>query len=144
MAYVECQPRRLNRSNASVAFYVDGAPPEGTGAMTPNFTNVADLNLGRFTNSSLYFLGTIDEARIHAGIESSNWVWASWMNVASNTAFENYSAVGGALPPVRVSIARAGGSVVLTWPEGTLQSAPNVIGTLYRTSLGRHRRTPMR
>ena len=118
----------IDRTNATVAFYVDGLP-QGGGAVTADFTNVADLNLGRFTNSSLYYLGTIDEARIHAGIESSNWVWATWMNVASNSVFQNYSAVGGAAPPVRISVARIPGAVVLTWPEGTLQAAPNAVGT---------------
>ncbi len=117
----------INRTNANVAFYVDGAP-QGGGAVTADFTNVGDLNLGRFTNSALYFVGTIDEARIHAGIESTNWVWATWMNVASNTAFENYAPVGG-LTPVFLSIARANGSVVLSWPQGTLQAATNVTGT---------------
>jgi hypothetical protein len=42
-----------------------------------------------------WFDGTMDEVRISSVARSSNWLWATWMNVVSNGAFATYgSAVG--------------------------------------------------
>jgi hypothetical protein len=106
----------INRSAATAAFYVDGAPiPIATGGpgVVSDFVNNADLNFGRFTNSSLYFNGAMDEARIYGGIEDSNWVWASWATVASNSVLESYSTVNQELPALSVSI--AGGGASFNW-----------------------------
>ena len=119
----------INGTNSTVTFSVDGLPAS-VGAVTPDFTTNADVNLGRFTNSVFYFNGTIDEARIHSGIESSNWVWASWMTVASNSVFSSYATVASTAPPkVTLTIQEINGAVVLTWPQGTLQSAPAAAGS---------------
>jgi hypothetical protein len=56
----------------------------------------------------------MDEARIYGGIEDSNWVWASWATVASNSVLESYSAVTRSTPSLSVSI--AGGSASFAWP----------------------------
>ena len=110
----------INRSNGNVAFYVDGKPaPVVSGAAAPtDFINNADLNFGRFTNSSLYFNGAMDEARINGTIEDSNWVWASWATVASNSSFQNYSAVARTLPQLTIGTGGNGngGSIFLGWP----------------------------
>jgi len=37
--------------------------------------------------SSLFFSGSIDEARLATGTRSANWIWAEWMNMASNSVF---------------------------------------------------------
>lgn len=121
----------LNGTNGSVAFYVDGTPaPVVSGKPAPtDFITNADLNLGCFTNKSLFFNGTMDEARIHAGIDDSNWVWASYMTVASNTVFSAYSSVTNSIVlPINISIEVLGNKEILTWPEGTLQSAGQVTG----------------
>ena len=39
------------------------------------------------------FRGTLDELRISAQARSSNWVWAAWLNLASNAAFASPGAV---------------------------------------------------
>jgi hypothetical protein len=70
--------------------------------------------------------GAIDEARIQSGVNSSNWVWASWMTVASNSVFSSYSSVTSAV--VKLDFATIGNKLVLTWPQGTLQSAGTVNG----------------
>jgi hypothetical protein len=117
----------IDATDRTVAFSVDGQPAGG-GAVS-NFTMVADLNLGRFTNSALYYTGLIDEARIHSGLDSSNWVWASYMTVASNSVFSTYSSVTSTAPPnVTLTIQYLNGAVVLTWPQGTLQSANQATG----------------
>jgi len=38
------------------------------------------------------FSGTMDEARISTVARSANWVWAEWMNMASNSVFGSYGA----------------------------------------------------
>jgi len=83
----------VNRSQGNVEFYVDGTDVGGSSSVVTDFPNQATVNLGRFTNNSFYFNGILDEARIGVGACSSNWVWASWMTVASNATFAAGSAV---------------------------------------------------
>lgn len=105
----------INRAAATAAFYVDGAsvPIVSGGPVVTDFANDADLNFGRFTNSSLYFTGDMDEARIRSGTEDANWIWASYATVASNAIFESYSPV--TRPPPELSI---GGQTddLVAWP----------------------------
>ncbi len=87
-------------------------------------------------NDALYFKGTLDEARIESTIRSSNWVWASWMTVASNTVFASYSSV--TQQPPALSISTAGGQLFLGYPTNagafplyaTTNLAPPVAWTL--------------
>jgi hypothetical protein len=99
----------IDRLGAAATFYVDGAVV-GSGPVVTDFNNDADLNFGRFTNNSLYFNGAMDEARIQSGVQSSNWIWASWMTVASNSTLENFAAVSQASPTLTI-----GAGPVLTW-----------------------------
>ncbi len=118
----------VNRTNGTVAYYVDGTAVGG-GAAATDFINNADLNLGRFTNGSFPFKGTMDEARIQSGNPSSNWIWASWMTVASNTVLANYSTLIRPQPALAITGETANG-LLLTWPESAagygLFSAPNL------------------
>ncbi len=121
----------VGRTNQNLSVYVDGvATPIVSGnPLVSDFANDADLNFGSFTNNSLYFNGDMDEARIHAGIEDSNWVYASYLTVASNNVFSAYSSVtNSVLPPVQIMIRLSNGQVILNWPQGTLQSAGQVTG----------------
>ena len=102
----------INRSGGTVNFYTDGAPV-GSGSIVTDFVNNAVLNLGRFTNSALYFNGSMDEARIQSGVQSSNWVWASWATVAANTTFQNYSAVTQQTPALAIN--PGAGGLSLNW-----------------------------
>ncbi|MGH8022321.1 MAG: LamG-like jellyroll fold domain-containing protein, partial [Limisphaerales bacterium] len=106
----------INRAASSAAFYVDGNPePIVSGsAIVADFANNADLNFGRFTNSALYLEGAMDEARIYGGIEDSNWVWASWATVASNSLLQSYSAIMRSAPSLSVGVAGAIANFV--WP----------------------------
>jgi hypothetical protein len=115
----------VDRADGTAQLYVDGNP-EASGAIRNDFPTNSDMNLGRFNTGSFAFNGLIDEARIQAGTNSANWVWASYMTVAANSTFENYSGVGSSV--VTLSIQHSGNSVILTWPQGTLQSAGAVTG----------------
>lgn len=118
----------IDRVNGTVAFYVDGAATGG-GGVTTDFVNNADLNLGRFTNSALYFKGTMDEARIQSGVQTSNSIWAGWMTVASNSALESYSTVTQKSPGLTLSNG-TGNGFSLSWPGSgvgfALYSATNL------------------
>jgi hypothetical protein len=115
----------VNRAGGNVEFFVDGADLQ-SGYVVPGFANAADVNLGRFTNASFYFHGVMDEPRIAAGARSSNWVWASWMTVASNAAFATVAPVTQQMPVL--SIAQASNGFSLIWPT------PGVGFALYTTT----------
>ena len=111
----------INGTVQTVAFYVDGtpAPVVSGGPIVNDFVNNADLNLGRFTNGFNYFTGGLDEARIHSGMDDSNWVWASWATVASNSALESYSVVTEQEPDLTIGTG-GGGGPFLVWPGSSV------------------------
>ena len=127
----------VNRTAQTIRFYVNGVPESEAkgGSVTATFPTNADMNLGRFLpntanpNGSSFFTGIMDEARIHGGIDDSNWVWADYMTVASNSVFTTYSTVTNTVVlPITLTIQVSGGHVILNWPDGTLQSASQVNG----------------
>jgi hypothetical protein len=130
----------INRTNATVQFYVDGTGL-GSGAVTADFPTYADLNLGRLTNGGAYFHGTMDEARIQQGNSSANWIWADYMIVAQNASFENYSCVSSSV--VTLSFAVVSGQLVLSWPTGSLLQAPAVTGPWTTNNAASPFTTPM-
>jgi hypothetical protein len=118
----------VSRGAGTVQLYVDGTF-QITGGVVTDFPTNTDMNLGRFNAGSFAFQGMIDEARIHGGIDDSNWVWADYQTVASNAVFSAYSSVTNAISlPITVSITPLGSQVVLHWSSGTLQSATQVNG----------------
>jgi hypothetical protein len=115
----------VDRADGNAQLYVD-ANQVASGAAMTDFPTNADLDLGQCSNNSFQFTGLMDEARIRSGLSSTNWIWASWMTVAANSSFEIYSAISSSV--VTLNIQHSGNSVILTWPEGTLQSAGVVTG----------------
>jgi hypothetical protein len=59
--------------------------------------------------------GVLDEARIESGVCSSNWIWASWATVASNTNLQNYSSVTQQPPALTIGIG-GGNGTYFSWP----------------------------
>lgn len=122
-----------NRATGAIQFYVDGlARPlntaDGTSIRTDFPTN-SDMNLGRFVGGFAPFYGTMDEARIHGGIDDSNWVWADYQTVENNSTFSSYSSVTNTIVlPITLKIRVSGDQAILTWPAGTLQSSGNLNG----------------
>jgi hypothetical protein len=49
------------------------------------------------------------------------------MTVAQNSTFENYSAIVSSAVTLNFGVSRK--NLILSWPQGTLQSAPAVTGT---------------
>jgi len=102
----------INRFGGIASFFVDGAP-SGSGSVVTSFANDAVLDFGRFTNSTLYFKGAMDEARIQSGLQSSNRIWADWMTVASNSVLENLSSVIRQIPTLSISYGKSNSA--LNW-----------------------------
>jgi hypothetical protein len=116
--------------NGAVNVYVDGVnqtidPGVDTAFQTTNYVRCGSLLTGTpGTTGNLYFNGTMDETRIENSVRSPAWVWASWATVA-DSSFATYGTIA---PPVMVSCVQTNGQIVLTWPAGTLQSAPSPAG----------------
>ena len=114
-----------DRTDGNAQLYVDGIQVASGAALTDFPTNT-EMDLGRDNGNSYQYTGLIDEARIRSGLSSTNWIWASWMTVAENSTFESYATVSSSI--VTIDIQQSGNNVILTWPEGTLQSASVVTG----------------
>ncbi|HEX4119812.1 MAG TPA: DUF2341 domain-containing protein [Verrucomicrobiae bacterium] len=115
----------VDRADGDAQLYVDSGQVASGAAVNDCPTN-ADMNLGDDSGHSFQYTGLMDEARIRSGLSSTNWIWASWMTVAQNNAFESYAAVSSSI--VTINVRHSANSVILTWPEGTLQSAGAVNG----------------
>jgi hypothetical protein len=115
----------VDQADGNAQLYVDGDQVASGAAVNDCPTN-ADMNLGDDSGHSFQFTGLMDEARIRSGLSSTNWIWADWMTVAENSAFETYAAVSSSI--VTLNVQHAGNNVILTWPNGTLQSAGAVNG----------------
>ncbi len=72
------------------------------GALSPAFTEPTrapnlGAQVGRFgsygNDTSWFLSGGVDEARISSVARSADWVWAEWMNMASNGVFCRYGTV---------------------------------------------------
>ncbi len=104
----------VDRTAGTARLYMDGADITASGSIRTDFSNQSDVNAARMTNSGFYLKGTIDEARILSATASSNWVWASWMTVASNATFASYSTVTQQTPALK--ICASGSNLILNWP----------------------------
>jgi len=98
---------------ATVSTYVDGLLT-GSAATVPGFGRNNQLNLGAFTDAAYFFNGVMDEARIQSGVCSLDWIWATWLSVASNNVFNSFSAVN---PSPSLCYTNSSAGAFLTWPE---------------------------
>ena len=91
--------------------YVDGLPAAIDATPGPVDTQSAPVLFGNESGTTRYFKGFLDEMRISNVARSSNWVWAVYQNIASNSAFASFSAVVSvtASPPMFNSVAMVGG-----------------------------------
>src|SRR3954468_8743032 len=94
--------------------FVDGSDATQSGPVFANFGNSGPVHLGEVTNASFHFKGLMDEARIENVARSSDWVWAAWLNSASNSTFATSSPVTRQQPVL--SMTPGAGVLSLTWP----------------------------
>jgi hypothetical protein len=115
---------------AAARLYVDGllAATDGTPGLAS--TPVAPVLFGNEDGTARYHKGLLDEMRISNVPRSSNWVWADYQNIASNSAFSSISAVSGGVtnPPAAPtfdSFALVGGL-----PTFTIGGSPGYVYTV--------------
>jgi hypothetical protein len=124
----------VNRAGTNAQIFVDGSMVASTASLSyvrNDFATNEDIYLGQFKGSVFPFNGLIDEARIHSSLESSNWVWASWMTVVQNSSFEAYSNIVSSAPPEQVEInARfSAGNLTLSGSGGNSGATFYVVGS---------------
>jgi len=108
----------IDRAGANARLYVDGNDLTQSSDCQTDFGNQGTVNLGRFTNSYYYWKGAVDEARIESAARSADWLWATWMTVASNTALASYSPV--TEQPPALALSRTEADLLLSWPASGL------------------------
>jgi hypothetical protein len=93
----------LRSGNGTIS--VDGSVG-GTGiTYTETAIGGAVIIGGRYSRDLYRLTGDLDEVRISTVARSSNWVWACYLNQASNTVFNNYGAMTAAAAPGTLIIA---------------------------------------
>ena len=110
-----CVTATVNETSGTARLYVDGTDCPQSPAIVTDFPNQTGISLGRLTNSVYFVKGVLDEARIESGVCSSNWIWASWATVASNSTLQKYSPVTQQPPALTIGIG-GGNGTWLSWP----------------------------
>jgi hypothetical protein len=118
----------VDRTGGKARLYVDGRERTQITNIRTDFAGQNAVNLGRFTSGDFYWKGKMDEVRIESVVRSTNWAWASWMTVASNSALASYSSV--VQQPLALSVAGIGKEGLVYWPAhgvgAALRSATNL------------------
>ena len=99
--------KRPGTKSANTAIYVNGSPVavtlDGLTDAPPNIVD-APFVAGRLDGTAnRWFEGLIDEVRFSDTARSANWVYASWLNQASNGVFTQYGPVTPTRPVLAVS-----------------------------------------
>ncbi|MEM7396163.1 MAG: DUF2341 domain-containing protein, partial [Verrucomicrobiota bacterium] len=96
------------------AFFVNGREvgrQPGTYLVMNDFSFPLHIGTGGQTGGQFFFNGAVDEVRISTVPRSSNWVWSTWQNIASNDQFNTYGIpealetnlpLVGTLPPTHI------------------------------------------
>jgi hypothetical protein len=98
--------------------YLDGALAGTDASPGSASTQNAPLQFGEELGAGRRWVGLLDEIRISNVSRSSNWVWATYQVVASNSAFASVAAVTTNTPPVLAGISShtviAGATLLVT------------------------------
>jgi hypothetical protein len=95
--------------------FVDGTDVTQNSAAMTDFANSGEVDLAQITNGGFNFKGVLDEARIENVVSSSNWVWAAWLNAASNSTFVLSAPVIRQLPALSLA-GNSSNGLALSWP----------------------------
>lgn len=123
---------------SSTKLYIDGVL-DGTGNGGAIAFSNYPVRIGTGSKmTTRYFDGIIDEVRICDVTRSSNWIWACWLNQASNSVFNSYGEIESGLPIVGNNSASniAKISVDLTGTLFSTGAAPTEVCVFWGTSDG--------
>jgi hypothetical protein len=87
----------------TVHLFVDGVNL-ATGPVGANIQTTNTVNVGAHLSPGCFIYGSLDEARIQTGTNSADWVWASYMTVAQNSALQSYSSVTSSVVVVPITL----------------------------------------
>ena len=104
----------VDRSAGVARLFLDGIDRTSLSPALTDFANQRSVTFGAFADHLFCFKGLLDEARIETETRSMNWVWASWMTVASHEAFTTYEPVSRQRPSLTLSI--QDGTAQVNWP----------------------------
>ena len=94
----------FNDAADSFKLYLNGVQDLSEGDADSTISEQMVIGAYKINDLTLNFNGGIDEARIENTTRSSNWVWATYQNIASNTVFQSYGSV--ILSPLQYSLYR--------------------------------------
>ena len=96
----------------NLKLYRNGVQVAATTASGSITVSADDLYFGSTDGIEDRFPGIIDEVRVCGVTRSADWIWACWLNQASNTVFCEFGPIDGvALPP---EISNSGGATGIT------------------------------
>jgi hypothetical protein len=123
-----------NQAAGRVTNYLDGNI-NGAGTAVAGFGLTNRLNLGAFLNPTLFFNGVMDEARVQAGVASTNWIATTYLNMSQNS-FVGYSPLN---PAPKLFITSLSEGYLLFWPANdgafTLQSTTSLVPPIVWTAV---------
>lgn len=87
----------FDASALTLAVYLDGALVTNAPVAKPPRDGGQTFMIGRpfstANGNDVFFNGRLDELRLCRTAQSSNWLWAAWLNVASNDVFTTMGSV---------------------------------------------------
>ena len=102
--------------------YVDGAQRGSALGQTFTKNGTSPLNIGRYGGGGYAMNGYMDEVRVSTVARSANWVWACYLNMASNGVFNTYGAAG----QINLSLPQVSDGVA----QNLSNTSADVVGTL--------------
>jgi hypothetical protein len=104
----------VDRAAGIARVFVNGVERTTSTTVPTDFGVQKPLLLGCFGDRLYPFKGVLDEARVETQTRLSNWIWASWMTVASNAAFVVSEPVIRERPQLQATI--QAGNLRVAWP----------------------------
>ena len=83
------------RASGSYVFFngTNAALTTAADSLAGSISNAAPLTIAGRNGNNDSFNGSLDEFRVSSVVRSTNWIWATYQNMASNIVFQNYGAV---------------------------------------------------
>ena len=80
-------------SGQAVGYVNGGASTNADSHVSEQFDGETSFGLDPYDTSVRRWIGVIDEVRLSKTTRSAGWLWAEWMNMASNATFNSYGPV---------------------------------------------------
>jgi MSHA biogenesis protein MshQ len=82
----------VDRTAATVRFFVNGMPAPASTSITNNFQTSSDLEVARMENVVLHFPGTLDEIQVARAMRDPEWIRTSFHNQSRPGSFHTLGA----------------------------------------------------